>query len=74
MGSHPVTVVQYTYTHKQYTKHTIYIEQLKYFGRVRTVPSLCEFYLGICLTTEEKARKNLSHGRSKSASWHDEDT
>jgi hypothetical protein len=24
------------------------------------VPSLCEFYPDICLTTEEKARKNLS--------------
>jgi hypothetical protein len=31
-------------------------------GRVRAVPSLCEFYSGICLTTEEKARKNLSQG------------
>jgi len=29
-------------------------------GRVRAVPSLCELYPGICLTTEEKARKNLS--------------
>jgi len=27
---------------------------------VRAVPHLCEFYPGICLTTEEKARKNLS--------------
>ena len=26
-------------------------------------PSLCEFYPGICLTTEEKARKNLSQGK-----------
>jgi hypothetical protein len=26
------------------------------------VPRLCEFYPGICLTTEEKARKNLSKG------------
>jgi hypothetical protein len=26
------------------------------------VPSLCEFYPGICLTTEEKARKNLNQG------------
>jgi hypothetical protein len=30
---------------------------------VRTVPRLCEFYPGICLTTEEKARKNLSQGK-----------
>ena len=27
------------------------------------MPRLCEFYPGICLTTEEKARKNLSQGR-----------
>ena len=30
---------------------------------MRTVPRLCEFYPGICLTTEEKARKNLSQGK-----------
>ena len=29
-------------------------------GRVWTVPRICGFYPGICLTTEEKARKNLS--------------
>jgi len=29
---------------------------------VRAVPRLCELYTGICLTTEEKARKNLSQG------------
>ena len=46
------------------------------FGRVRTVPYLCEFNPGICLTTEEKARKNLSKGsrrvliESKSVSIH----
>jgi len=35
-------------------------------GKVRAVPRLCEFYPGICLTTEEKARKNLSqeHGKT----------
>jgi hypothetical protein len=27
------------------------------------VPRLCEFYPGIYLTTEEKARKNLSQGK-----------
>jgi len=27
------------------------------------VPRLCELYPGICLTTEEKARKNLSQGK-----------
>jgi hypothetical protein len=39
------------------------------FGRVRAVPHLCGLYPGICLTTEEKTRK-----KTKSASWHDEDT
>ena len=33
---------------------------------MRAVPRLCEFYLGICLTTEEKARKNLSGVRKTS--------
>jgi hypothetical protein len=28
----------------------------------RAVPRLCELYPGICLTTVEKARKNLSQG------------
>ena len=31
---------------------------------MRAVPHLCEFYPGICLTTEEKARKNLSKPQS----------
>ena len=30
---------------------------------MRAVPRLCEFYPGICLTTEEKARKNLTQGK-----------
>jgi len=31
-------------------------------GSVRAVPRVCESYPGICLTTEEKAWKNLSQG------------
>jgi len=27
------------------------------------VPLLCKFYAGICLTTEEKAQKNLSQDK-----------
>jgi hypothetical protein len=27
------------------------------------MPRLCEFYSGICLTTEEKTRKNVSKGK-----------
>ena len=30
---------------------------------MRAVPRLCDFYPGICLTTEEKAWKNLSQGK-----------
>jgi len=30
---------------------------------MRVVPRLYEFYPGICLTTEEKARKNLSQSK-----------
>jgi len=30
---------------------------------MRAVSRLCEFYHGICLTTEGKARKNLSQGK-----------
>ena len=32
------------------------------------MPCLREFYPGFCLTTEEKARKNLSQGK-KNISW-----
>jgi hypothetical protein len=44
---------------------------------VVAVPSLCELYPGICLTTEEKARKNLSQDRrrdSKNAHYQDTHT
>ena len=51
MGCHLVALVQYTFTHKQYT------EQHKNFGRVLAVPCLGELYPGICLTTEEKHGK-----------------
>jgi hypothetical protein len=45
------------------------------FGRVLAVPSLCELYPGICLTTEEKARKTLSQGsRRNSKNAHYQDT
>jgi len=37
-------------------------EQHKNFGTVRAVLRLCRLYPGICLTTVEKARKNLSQG------------
>ena len=34
-------------------------------GTVQAVPHLCKLYPGICLTTEEKARKNLSQGSQR---------
>jgi hypothetical protein len=37
------------------------------FGTLRAVPRLGEFYLGICLTTEEKARNNLR--KNSAPSW-----
>jgi hypothetical protein len=52
----------YTQTIHRTTQNTKYIEQNKKFGRVRAVPRLCGLYPGICLTTEEKARKNLNQG------------
>jgi hypothetical protein len=36
--------------------------ETKKLGRVRTVPRLYGFYPGICLTTEEKARKKPQSG------------
>jgi len=44
------------------TQNKQYIEQHKNFGTVLAMPRLCGFYPGIWLTTEEKARKNLSQG------------
>jgi len=41
------------------TKQTIH-RTTQQFGRVRAVPRLGVLYLGICLTTDEKARENLS--------------
>jgi hypothetical protein len=38
-------------------------------GGMRAVPRLCALYPGICLTTEEKARKNLSQGSRECAKW-----
>jgi len=56
------TVHIYTQTIHRTTQKKQYIEKHRKFGRVRAVPRLCGFYPGICLTTEEKAWKNLSQG------------
>jgi hypothetical protein len=50
---------QYIEQHKIWAQHKIW-EQYKKSGIVRAVPRLGELYPGICLTTEEKAWKNLS--------------
>jgi hypothetical protein len=56
------TVHIYTQTIHRTTQNKQYIEQHKNFRRVWAVPRLCGLYPGICHTTEEKARKNLSQG------------
>jgi hypothetical protein len=56
------TIHIYTQTIHRTTQNKQYIEQHKNFGRMRAVPCLGELYPGICLTTEEKERKNLSQG------------
>jgi hypothetical protein len=52
----------YTQTIHRTTQNKQCVEQHKNLGRVRTVPHLCGCYPGIWLTTEEKARQNLSQG------------
>jgi hypothetical protein len=54
------TVHIYTQTIHRTTQNKQYTEQHNNFGRVRAVPRLGELYPGVCLTTEEKAQKNLS--------------
>ena len=56
------TVHIYTQTIHRTIQNKQYIEQHKYFGRVRAVPRLCGLYHVIYLTTEEKAWKNLRQG------------
>ena len=60
LGCRPVAVVQYTFTHKQYTegnKTNNVQNNTTFFGRVRTVPHLCELYPGICLQLRKKHGK-----------------
>jgi hypothetical protein len=56
------TVHIYTQTVHRMTQNKQYTEQHNNLGTVRAVPRLGELYPGICLTTEEKARKTLSQG------------
>jgi hypothetical protein len=51
------------------TSH-IYTQYTEYrICEVQAVPRFCELYPGICLTTEEKARKNLSYGSTIQEQW-----
>jgi hypothetical protein len=61
-------VAEDVYTQTIHRTTQITNEQHKYnkCGRVRAVPRLCEIYPGICLTIEEKARKNLSQDKKTS--------
>jgi hypothetical protein len=54
------TVHIYTHTVHRTTQNKQYLEQHKNLGSVRAVRRLCDLCPGICLTTEEKALKNLS--------------
>jgi hypothetical protein len=50
-----------TFTHKQYTEfRELNMHNSKKYWELRAVRHLCELCPGICLTTEEKARENLS--------------
>jgi hypothetical protein len=68
-GSSTVHIYTQTLHRTTQNKPYIYVEQHKCFGRVQAVPRLGELYPGICLTTEEKARKNLSQGSRTIRNW-----
>jgi len=55
-----VAVVQYIFIHKKATKNANNrtTQTTTNVGRVRAVPSLCEFDPGICLTLRKKQEKN----------------
>jgi N-acetyl-gamma-glutamylphosphate reductase len=66
LGSHLVALAEYTFTHKQYTEqHKTIHRTAQKFARAWVVPHLYGFYRGICLTTGEKERKNLSQGNKR---------
>jgi len=46
---------QYIEQHKNTWNNTKVHRTTQKLGRVQAVPRLCGFYLGICLTTEEKS-------------------
>ena len=62
LGSHPVAVVQYTYTHKQYTErhktNNTYTEQHKNEEECGQCPVFADFTLAFALQLRKK------HGRT----------
>jgi len=68
LGWHPLEAVQYKFTHKQYIEQhnrKKYIEQHNSLEKIKKSADrapLFEVYPGVCLTTEEKAQKNLNQG------------
>ena len=78
MGSHPVAVDINTQNNREnvtkqsihrttqkYIEHKKYIEQHKNQEECGPCPVFAGFTLAFCLTTEEKAQKNLSQGSKK---------
>jgi hypothetical protein len=63
LGCHPVAVHIYTQTIHRTTQITTEQQKYKLMWKSVGLARLCEFYPGICLTTEKKARKNLSQGK-----------
>jgi len=62
-GTHLHTYNTWNNINDNRTTQITTITQITSCGRARAVPRLCEFYPGICLTAEEKARKNLGQGK-----------
>ena len=64
LGCHPVVVVQYTFTYKQYTERhkTNNREQHNNLGECWPCPVLASYTLAFALQLRKKARKNLSQG------------
>jgi hypothetical protein len=66
LGWHPVAayIIHLHSNSTQNTEDETHIRNTNYNWEVnwevRAVPLLCELYPGICLTTEEQARENLS--------------
>ena len=58
---HTQTIQRMT-QNKQYTEQHKNTQNKQKLGTVQAMRRLCGFYPGICLITEEKARKNLSQG------------